>query len=42
MIERAGGREVGVGAMSDVKPKLPDLSRELYELTWSETVNFGV
>ena len=28
--------------MSDVKPKLPDLSRELYELTWSETVNFGV
>ena len=31
-----------MGAMSDVKPKLPDLSRELYELTWSETVNFGV
>ena len=28
--------------MSDVRPKLPDLSRELYELTWSETVNFGV
>ena len=28
--------------MSDAKLKLPDLSRELYELTWSETVNFGV
>ena len=28
--------------MSDVKLKLPDLSRELEDLTWSETVKFGV
>ena len=28
--------------MSDVKPKLPDLSRELEDLTWSETMKFGV
>ena len=28
--------------MADAEPKLPDLSRELYELTWSETVNFSV
>ena len=28
--------------MSDAKPKLPDLSRELEDLTWSETVKFGV
>ena len=28
--------------MSDVIPELADLSRELEDLTWSETVKFGV
>ena len=28
--------------MSDVRPELADLSLELEDLTWSETVNFGV
>ena len=28
--------------MSDARPKLPDLSRELYDLTWSDTISFGV
>ena len=28
--------------MSDARPKLPDLSRELYDLTWSDTITFGV
>ena len=28
--------------MADVKPKLPDLSRELEDLTWLETMKFGV
>ena len=28
--------------MSDARPKLPDLSRELYDLTWAEAINFGV
>ena len=28
--------------MSDARPKLPDLSRELEDLTWSETMKFGV
>ena len=28
--------------MSDVKPKLPDLSLELEDLTWPETMKFGV
>ena len=28
--------------MSDARPKLPDLSRELEDLTWPETMKFGV
>ena len=28
--------------MADAKPKLADLSLELEDLTWSETVKFGV
>ena len=40
--DRKSGREGGEGAMSDAKPKLPDLSLELEDLTWSETVKFGV
>ena len=31
-----------MGAMADVKPKLPDLSLELEDLTWPETMKFGV
>ena len=40
--DRKSGREVRVGAMSDVIPELADLSLELEDLTWSETMNFGV
>ena len=28
--------------MSDVRPELTDLSRELEDLTWPETMKFGV
>ena len=40
--DRKSGREVRVGAMSDVIPELADLSLELEDLTWSETIKFGV
>ena len=40
--DRKSGREGGEGAMSDVRPELPDLSRELEDLTWPETMKFGV
>ena len=32
----------GGGCMAVARPKLPDLSLELEDLTWSETVKFGV